>query len=118
MKIYTTLTLAISLFASSHATAQHTGMADMKGMEDMENSSTSAAQKKVTHQTAAVVKAADAKKGTVVLAHEPVASLNWPAMTMEFSVEDKALFSKLIVGKKVTVEFVQQGKQYVIVAVR
>ena len=96
-------------------------MAGMEGMEHAPASAVqqkSAEQKKVTHQAVAVVQAVDKKKRTVMLAHEPVASLGWPAMTMGFQVQKKALFAKLEVGKKVTVEFVQQGKQYVITAVR
>jgi len=128
MKIYTTLTLAISLFASSHVTAQHAGMPgmDMPTMDKpgMESPSSSADKKSgvpsknIVHTTTALVKTVDADKATVKLAHEPVASLNWPAMTMGFQVQDKSLFAKLVVGKKVTVEFVQQGKDYVITAVR
>jgi Cu(I)/Ag(I) efflux system protein CusF len=45
-----------------------------------------------------------------MLSHEPVKSLNWPAMTMGFKVRDKALFEKLTKGRKVEVEFVQSGK--------
>jgi Cu(I)/Ag(I) efflux system protein CusF len=47
----------------------------------------------------AVVKGVDAANGKVRLAHEPVKSLNWPAMIMGFSVRDPALFDKLAVGK-------------------
>jgi Cu(I)/Ag(I) efflux system protein CusF len=66
----------------------------------------------------AVVKAVDRAGGKVTLAHEPVKSLNWPAMTMKFSVKDKALFDKLAVGKKVEIEFVQQGSDYVVTGVK
>lgn len=66
------------------------------------------------HKTKATVKKVDAKAGSVTLAHEPVASLNWPAMTMGFKVKDSALLSKLTEGKRVDVEFVQEGKDYVI----
>lgn len=70
------------------------------------------------HKTSAVVKAADPAKGIVTLAHEPVAGLNWPAMTMGFSVKDKALFDNLSVGRRVNVEFTQQGSDYVVTAVK
>jgi Cu/Ag efflux protein CusF len=39
-------------------------------------------------------------------------------MTMSFAVKDKALLNKLAVDKKVEVEFVQQGKDYVITGVK
>jgi Cu/Ag efflux protein CusF len=70
------------------------------------------------HKTTAVVKAMDPAKGTVTLAHEPVKSLKWPAMTMGFSVQDQTLFDKLAVGKKVDVEFKREGSNYVVTAVK
>ncbi|HET7062057.1 MAG TPA: copper-binding protein [Nitrosospira sp.] len=71
-----------------------------------------------THRTTAVVKSVDTANGKVKLAHEPVRSLNWPAMTMNFSVKEPALFDKLTVGKKVEVEFVQQGSNSVVTGVK
>ena len=88
----------------------------MKGM-DQHGSKASKASKAKTHQTDAVVKAADAAQGKVTLAHEPVKSLNWPAMTMGFTVKDKALFDKLAVGQKVHVAFEKQGADYVVTSV-
>src|SRR5258705_1147244 len=68
-----------------------------------------------THKATGVVKSVDRTKGTVTLDHEPVKSMNWSAMTMSFTVKDKdkATLDKLQSGKKVEVEFVQQGKEYV-----
>jgi Cu(I)/Ag(I) efflux system protein CusF len=54
----------------------------------------------------------------VTLSHEPIASLGWPAMTMDFSVADKALFGKLVKGKKVRFQFSKQHNRYVITGVR
>lgn len=54
----------------------------------------------------------------MTLAHEPVPSLGWPAMTMKFKVKDKALWSKLGDGKKVDVEFFREGDDYVITGVK
>ncbi|MGZ8155834.1 MAG: copper-binding protein [Burkholderiales bacterium] len=70
------------------------------------------------HKTVGVVKKLDPKAGTATLAHEPIKSLNWPAMTMAFKVQDKAAFDKLAEGKKVEVEFEQRGKDYVITSVK
>jgi Cu(I)/Ag(I) efflux system protein CusF len=69
------------------------------------------------HKTTAVVQAADPSKGTVTLAHQAIASLNWPAMTMSFAVKDRNLFEKLAVGKTVNVELTRQGASYVVTAV-
>ena len=76
------------------------------------------AQTAAAHQATGVVKSVDRAKGTVTLAHGPVKSLNWPAMTMPFTVKDKALLEKLQAGNKVEFEFVQQGKEYVITTVK
>lgn len=48
-----------------------------------------------------VVKTVDAAAGVVNLAHEPIESLKWPAMVMDFKVKDKAQLSKLTSGQKV-----------------
>ncbi|WP_443272740.1 copper-binding protein [Variovorax sp. JS1663] len=56
--------------------------------------------------------------GSVVLVHGPIASLNWPPMTMKFLVKDKALWEKLAEGKQVEVEFTQEGKDYVVTKVK
>jgi Cu(I)/Ag(I) efflux system protein CusF len=71
-----------------------------------------------THAAVAVVKNVDVANGKVTLAHEAISSLKWPAMTMAFAVKDKTLFDKLAVGKKVDVELMKEGKDYVVVAVK
>ncbi len=45
----------------------------------------------IGHRAEGTVKAIDAKAGTVSIAHGPVATLNWPAMTMDFKVANGAL---------------------------
>jgi Cu(I)/Ag(I) efflux system periplasmic protein CusF len=76
------------------------------------------AQTSSTHQATGVVKSVDPAKNAVVLAHDPVESLKWPAMTMGFTVNDKALLGKLQPGRKIEFEFVQQGRNYVITSVK
>jgi Cu(I)/Ag(I) efflux system protein CusF len=71
-----------------------------------------------THKGVGVVKSVDAKKPGVTLAHEPIASLGWPAMTMGFGVKDKALLEKMQPGKKIEFEMVQQGSSYIITSVK
>jgi Cu(I)/Ag(I) efflux system protein CusF len=71
-----------------------------------------------THKATGTVKKVDAAAGRVTLAHGPVASLKWPAMTMGFAVKDKALFGKLVPEKKIEFEFVQQGRDYVVTSVK
>lgn len=70
------------------------------------------------HQAKGTVKSVDKAKNTVTLAHGPVPSLKWPAMTMSFSVKDKSLLDKLAASKQVDFVFVQQGKEYVITEIK
>jgi Cu/Ag efflux protein CusF len=71
-----------------------------------------------SHEATGVVKGADAAAGRVTLAHEPVKSLGWPAMTMGFGVKDKTLMGKLTPGSKVQVTFRKEGNDYVVTSVR
>ncbi|MDP3608699.1 MAG: copper-binding protein [Methylophilus sp.] len=144
MKLIVTLSLILVLSTSSLAIAQSGGMKDMdmqdmdmkqcmemKGMKDMDMSKCKdmkdmemgkkvqgTAPKVMTHKATGVVKAVDSSKGTVTLAHGPVKSLKWPAMTMSFAVKDKTLFDNLIVGKKVKVEFIKQDTDYIVTSVK
>ena len=87
-------------------------------MKSVEKKSSPKAVKSSSHQADAVVKAIDVAQGKVTLAHSPVKSLGWPAMTMGFAVQDKALFDKLAVGKKVHAEFKKEDAGYVVTAVK
>src|SRR5688572_60408 len=57
-----------------------------------------------SHKGRGNVVAVDAAKGQVELDHEPIASLQWPRMTMGFAVEDKAQLARLKKGDKVEFE--------------
>lgn len=132
MKRFTTLSIVFALSVSGLALAQSTDMKNMDMHKDMpmdmhknmqmdkqaDTKGQAAAKKEGLHQATATVKSVDASKGTVTLAHEPIKSLKWPAMTMGFAVKDKALFDKFKTGEKVNVEFMQQGSEYVITAVK
>lgn len=63
----------------------------------------------VGHKAEGVVDSVDAKAGTVGISHGPIASLKWPAMTMEFKVANEALLKDLQPGARVTFEFVERG---------
>lgn len=94
---------------------------DMAGMDAQKCSdimSGSDAKTMTTYKAMAVVKKVDAANGKVILAHDAVKGLNWPAMTMGFAVKDKALMSKLAVGKQVNVEFKKDGADYVVISVK
>jgi len=117
MKVAALIALAALVTSAPTVLAQSGEMKgmDMKGM-DMGKKPVAGAQ--TAHKATGVVKKVDPKAGTVTLAHDPVKSLNWSAMTMSFGVKDKAFLDKLQPGKKVEVEFVQQGKDYVITSVK
>jgi Cu(I)/Ag(I) efflux system membrane fusion protein len=81
--------------------------------------SAAATAKAAGHQAEGTVDGVDAKAGTVSLNHGPVASLKWPAMTMEFKVANEALLPVLKPGAKVAFEFVErQPGEWVITAVK
>lgn len=63
----------------------------------------------VGHQAEGTVEDMDAKTSTVTLAHGPVASLKWPAMSMEFKVAHGGLLKELKPGAAVAFEFVERG---------
>lgn len=92
-------------------------LAAESGMTKTEMSAPKSA-KTQAHAATGVVKKLDLKSGTVTLAHDPVKSLGWPAMTMGFQVKDRTLMDKLAVDRKIAFEFVQQGKDYVITGVK
>jgi Cu(I)/Ag(I) efflux system protein CusF len=119
MKLIATLSLIFVLSTSSLAIAQSGGMKDMD-MQDMEMDKKVQVTlpKLMTHKATGVVKAVDSSKGTVTLAHGPVKSLEWPAMTMSFVVKDKGFFDRLIVGKKVMIEFIKQDTDYIVISVK
>lgn len=140
MKSVATFPLVLTVFVSSVAFAQadpmpgmgangmkmaHPGSSACAGMEHMKampmhkcNDGDAKNPKEMTYQASAMVKGIDSPTGKVMLAHEAVKSLNWPAMTMGFKVKDKTLFDKLAIGKQVDVEFRKDGMDYVIVSVK
>ena len=118
MKQIAKLSLLIALTLGAGSTFAADKMEDMKGMNMKNMDMGKPAASTTTHKTVGVVKALDAKAGTVTFDHEPVKSLNWPAMKMTFGVKDKMLFDKLAMGKKVEFDFVQEGKNYVVTAVK
>ena len=71
-----------------------------------------------SHTTTGVVEGVDVAKSSLTLAHDPVKSLNWPAMSMGFKVNDKKLLDKVKKGDKIRFTFVQSGNDYVITSIQ
>lgn len=114
MKQTVTFSLFVALTLGTGAIFAGEKTGDMKGM-DMGRPSAVTVK---THKAVGIVKALDEKAGTVTFAHEPVKSLNWPAMSMTFSIRDNMFFDRLAEGRKVEFEFAQEGKVYVVTAVK
>jgi len=89
-----------------------------QGMKDMEMKAEKKGADTSVHKASGVVTKVDAGKGKVSIKHGPVQSLKWPAMTMVFTVKDKAVMGKLAKDKKVDFEFKEEGKDYVITSVK
>ncbi|MGE5470427.1 MAG: efflux RND transporter periplasmic adaptor subunit [Bacteroidota bacterium] len=63
----------------------------------------------VGHKAEGKVEEVDVQAGTVSISHGPVASLKWPAMTMEFKVANAALMKGMQPGVVLAFEFVERA---------
>jgi Cu(I)/Ag(I) efflux system membrane fusion protein len=68
----------------------------------------SAAAKAASHQAEGKLDAIDIKSGTVTITHGPVASLKWPATTMDFTLANSGLIGTLKPGATVALTFVER----------
>jgi Cu(I)/Ag(I) efflux system protein CusF len=59
------------------------------------------------HEGKGKINSVDAQAGKINLTHEPIASLDWPEMTMDFTVQDKASLSSLKTGQKVVFKLIE-----------
>ena len=76
------------------------------------------ASKSTAHSGTGVVKSVGTATGSITFAHEPIKSLNWPAMTMAFKVRDKSLLDKGRQGNRVQFALVQSGEDYVMTSIK
>jgi Cu(I)/Ag(I) efflux system membrane fusion protein len=60
-----------------------------------------------SHQALGTLDSIEAS-GVVMVTHEPVASLNWPQMTMEFVLANPALVERIKPGARIHFEFVER----------
>ncbi len=78
-----------------------------------------AAPAPASHHGVGNIKEMDWAHATVTIAHDPIASLNWPAMTMDFRARDPALLRPLKPGQKVDFEIVEESAgEYVIIRIQ
>jgi Cu/Ag efflux protein CusF len=67
------------------------------------------------HQGNGKINSVNIKAGKLNITHGPIASLDWPGMTMDFEVQDKAKLDKLKAGQKVAFTLIETSKgKYVI----
>jgi Cu(I)/Ag(I) efflux system membrane fusion protein len=73
----------------------------------------------MTHRGEGRIQAVNMARDTVTLVHGPIASLNWPAMTMDLRVKDRALLQTLMPGQEIAFEIVEEADgEYAIVRVQ
>lgn len=85
------------------------------GREPMMQMGEAAPQPGQQHSATGKITALDTGAGTLTVAHEPVASLNWPAMTMSFELRDPSAVGNLQVGDDVQFSFIPvEGGGFVI----
>lgn len=89
---------------------------------DMDMSNMDMGSSSNTHPTVieavGVVNQIDEVKGIINISHEAIKSMEWPAMTMNFTVQDTKLIRKFTKGKKIHFTFIQQLGKYVITDVK
>ncbi len=72
-----------------------------------------------SHHGEGSIEAMDWAHGTVTIVHGPIASLKWPAMTMDFRAKDPALLRPFKPGQKVAFDIVEASAgEYVIVGIQ
>jgi len=102
------LTASTALFAQSGDTKE----TETKGAKPAKS-----ATSQIHRATGRVVKV-DFVMDEITIVHEPVASLSWPVMRMEFKVRDKKMLDKVKPGNKVDFDFVESGKDYIITDIK
>lgn len=106
--------IACALFgALTLAAAGAIAADDMSSMPGMSAPSTAKHGKGV-----GVIKAIDAKAGTLTIQHGPIPAVSWPAMTMTFKATPPTLLTGLKVGEKIGFDAKVRGTAAEVTAVR
>ncbi len=102
-----TLTIAASNGMAQAATQEH----------DMSQHQMPMASSKMGHDAVGIIKDINTTSGKVLIAHEAIADLSWPPMTMWFTLRDP-LPKDLKAGDAIRFELMQgENKQWVIVKI-
>ena len=101
---------AIALSVSAFFTVAHAASHDMN--HEMSMAQPMAAE--VYHGHGVVKKVTN---DSILIAHKPIAALNWPAMTMTFSLPDAGSLPTVKAGDTVDFTFSQQAEGYQLASV-
>ena len=108
--VFLAAALALSMTALPPALA-----ADEQDAPGDANKTTSTAA--ATHNGHGKVVSVDNQAGTVKLTHDPIKSLKWPKMTMDFKAHDPTLLKDLKPGTQVDFELMKMGGGYLIMKI-
>ena len=90
--------------------------ANLRGALDKLGAPGEAARK--IHTGSGRITVIDAKTGELEMQHEPIPSLDWPSMTMEFEVKDPSILKGLKKGQQVEFDLVKEDGGFPVVAIR
>ena len=102
------VTVTVAQFAFLALAALPLQAAEMKDTSGMKPGASKATTQ--VHNGSGTVKGVDANAGRINLSHGAIPSLNWPAMTMDFQVKDKAVLKGLKPGQNVEFDIAQAGQ--------
>ncbi|QKE40435.1 MAG: copper-binding protein [Ferrovum myxofaciens] len=112
MKTMPSTTLALLTLLSvtplSHADGMNMNGMNMNNMP-MSDSMAEPMSNKV-HHAIGIVRKVDTANSRITISHEPIPSIQWPAMTMTFAVQNEKQLNQIIVGEKIKFDLVQSAK--------
>lgn len=110
---------AESNFKSALNSFGHTTYYPVSEAQEVTSSSTALSPAQVRYRGEGKIEAIDFAHATATLAHGPIESLKWPAMTMDFRVQEAALLQSFKPGQKVVFEIAEEpAGEFVIVRIQ
>ncbi len=112
-----TLILSVTLLAAacSPPASDQAAKSDMEDMNMTESMPPATVSGPVSGT--GVVTQVDAAAGTVTFNHEPMAAVNWPAMTMQFTAEDPSILQGIAVGDRVNFQLKSATESEIVIRV-
>ena len=92
--------------------------ASLSGMMERLNANAAQQQDDGLALATGVIRSMNTDEGNVTIAHGPVPMMNWPPMTMTFTVERPAMLRGFTPGTRVEFAFRKQGEAFVITSIR